>query len=145
MAEINELQFYGVRNKEGKWFRAKGYGGYGETWVKELKKARIYNRIGPARAQVSYFSNEYPEYGIPDIILFKCTELVVLDETERVLKQKKSKEFAEKKREMINRKRDLEEAQRQFEQSQKRLKELKNKNPNLTDDVLTNLQKAGVL
>jgi hypothetical protein len=119
MNEIETLEFYGVRNKEGKWFRAKGYGGYGETWVKELKKARIYNRIGPARAAVSYFANNFPKYGIPEIILFKCTEMVVLDETERVLKQKNRKELAKKKREMADRKWKLEEAKKNLERAQK--------------------------
>jgi hypothetical protein len=124
MSEIETLEFYGVRNKEGKWFRAKGYGGYGETWVKELKKARIYNRIGPARATISYFANTYPKYGIPELILFKCTEMVVLDETERVLKQKNRKELAEKKREMTNQKWKLKEAQENLERAQKEFQAL---------------------
>jgi hypothetical protein len=124
MNEIEALEFYAVRNKEGKWFRAKGYGGYGETWVKEIGKARIYNRIGPARATISYFANTYPKYGIPDLVLLKCTEMKVLDETERVLKQKNRKELAEKKQKMEERKWKLEEAKRNLEEAQKEFEKL---------------------
>jgi hypothetical protein len=36
------LKLYVVINKEGKYFRAKGRDGYGETWVSDIQKARIY-------------------------------------------------------------------------------------------------------
>jgi hypothetical protein len=124
MNEIEALEFYAVRNKEGKWFRRKGYGGYGDTWVSELKKARVYNRIGPARGTISFFANNYPKFGVPDLVLFKCTEMVVVDETARVEKQKKSKELFRKKQEMAARKWKLEDAKKRFEEAEKELKAL---------------------
>lgn len=89
------LEMFAVRSKDGKWFRAKGYGGYGSSWVEELGQAKIYPKISPARRQVTYWSNTYPEYGIPDIVKLKVTELEVLDEAERVEKAKITKERKE--------------------------------------------------
>jgi len=126
MLVINEgaLEFYAVRNKEGKWFRAKGYGGYGDTWVKELKRARIYNRIGPARTQVSFFANNYPDYGVPDLVQFRCTEMVVLDESERVTKQQQAKQLQEKKRDLWHKQYKLKKAKEDLERAQNEIKEL---------------------
>jgi len=121
---LDELQFFAVRSKEGKWFRAKGYGGYGDTWVDELKRARVYNRIGPARATVSYFANTFPKYGIPDLVMFKCTEMVVLDETVRVKKQKQAKDLAKKKQELQHRQHRYDEAKTNLEKAKKEMKEI---------------------
>ena len=38
--ELNQLEFYAVRNREGQWFHRKGYSGYGETWVEDVEQAR---------------------------------------------------------------------------------------------------------
>ena len=123
--EFTYLEFYAVRNQEGKWFRAKGYGGYGDTWVSDIKKARTYNKLGSARAQVSYFANNYPKYGIPELVVFKCDHMEVLDETERVEKQRQKKELAEKNRELRNKKYFLEKATREFEEAKKKLESFK--------------------
>ncbi len=64
----DELELYAVRNREGHWFRAKGYGGYGETWVPELKSAKLYARIGQARGRVTYFAGNFPEHGVPEVV-----------------------------------------------------------------------------
>jgi hypothetical protein len=45
------LTLYAVRNREGKWFRAKGYGGYGDTWTPDIGKAKLYSKIARARAE----------------------------------------------------------------------------------------------
>ena len=86
------LEFFAIRNKEGRYFRRKGYGGYGATWVDGLLKARIYTRIGGARAVVSYFALNHPEYGVPEIVVLTATETAVIDETERVAKSVAKKE-----------------------------------------------------
>lgn len=72
------LTMYAVRNQEGKFFRAKGYGGYGNTWVDDLKKAKIYPRIGQARSRVTFFANTYPQYGIPDLVELRVTEMIAV-------------------------------------------------------------------
>lgn len=90
------LRMYAVRNKEGKYFRSKGYGGGGATWVESLSKARIYSRPGPARSQVTFFATHYPQFGIPEIVELHVTTVLALDETARVRKSidRKSKEKA---------------------------------------------------
>jgi len=82
----DEIKLYAVRNAEGQWFRRKGYGGYGKTWVDNFSAARIWNKIGHARAQVTYFAKHYPQYGIPELVELTVTGFEVLDETERVTK-----------------------------------------------------------
>ena len=80
------MTLYAVRNKDGKWFHAKGYSGSGATWVESLTKAKIYPKIGQARARVSYFAKNYPAYGVPEIVELYVTTSKVLDETKRVKK-----------------------------------------------------------
>lgn len=98
------LKFYAVRNKEGLWFRAKGYGGSGESWVKEITRAKIYARSGGARGTVTFFAKAYPQYGVPDLVELHVTQTVVVDESVRVAKSIKKAEIAQKEGEI----RDLE-------------------------------------
>ncbi|MFW6122533.1 MAG: hypothetical protein ACOC80_16760 [Petrotogales bacterium] len=100
-AEVQKIKLYAVRNKEGNWFRAKGYGGYGKTWTCDIKRARLYAKIAPARSQVTFFANKWPEYGIPDIVEFSIGEVKILDETERVKKKQKEKIEYEKKQKIL--------------------------------------------
>jgi hypothetical protein len=88
VAAPGELFFFAVRNKDGEWFRRKGYGGYGATWVDDIKSARIYNKAGYARAQIAYFAKNYPSYGVPDLVVFKATEYQVVDEQARIEEQR---------------------------------------------------------
>lgn len=62
---------YIVRNKEGKYFRSKGYGGSGSSWVDDLKKARFYANFGAAQARVTWWYKHFPEFGKPDILEFQ--------------------------------------------------------------------------
>ena len=80
-----KLVLYAVRNKDGWYFRAKG-GGLRGNWVDSLKKARIYSKPGPARAQVTFFANNYPKYGVPELVELRVTEVVTLNEDVRVKK-----------------------------------------------------------
>jgi hypothetical protein len=67
-SETLELNFYAVRSKDGKWLRAKGYGGSGKSWVDEMSKAKIYANPGPAKAQITFWAKNYPEYGVPELV-----------------------------------------------------------------------------
>ncbi len=91
MNNFEDLEFFAVRNKDGQWFHRKGYSGSGETWREDVQEARIYNKIGPARAQVTYFAEKYPSFGVPEIVCFKVGEVTVINEEER-LKKKQEKE-----------------------------------------------------
>ena len=100
MNEEPLLKVYAVQNRDGQYFRAKGYGGCGDTWVDSLTKARIYPKSGPARAQVTFFANNYPKYGIPTLVELHVTKTVICQEAERVKKSqdRKAKYEAEQER-----------------------------------------------
>lgn len=118
--DVSSLEFYLVRNKEGKWFRAKGYGGSGDSWVDEVKRARVYGRIGPARAQVNFWATNYPKYGVPEIVKLTVSGFTVLDETDRVKKQIAKKKEAEKKADLEDKKRRLKEAEEELAEANRR-------------------------
>ena len=118
------MELYAVRNQAGKYFRAKGYGGYGDTWVAEIDSARIYTKIKTARAQVTYFANAYPQYGTPDLVKLVVTDVVVVDETARVEEQRAKKKRAEARHEARRRKEKLTLAHKEYEAAKKRLEEL---------------------
>ena len=121
MSEEIQLELYVVRNQEGKFFRSKGYGGYGDTWVDDIQKAKIYPKISQARSRVTWFYNNYPKYGIPSIIKLGVCEMEVLDETERVEKAHQRK-LTEKDRSRIRQaKWELDRAERELENAQQRL------------------------
>lgn len=79
---------YAVRNSEGKWFRSKGYGGYGETWTADANKARLYGSLGQARSRRTFFVTRWPEFGAPEIVKFEC-EGVVVDDAAQLEKAKR--------------------------------------------------------
>lgn len=119
MAE--ELAVYAVRNREGKWFRRKGYGGYGETWVDEFVRARIFTKPGGARAVVSFFANKWPQHGTPSLVKLIVGQTVEMDEAQRVADVKARRERAEAKWEKEDREREFEAAKRGLEEATARL------------------------
>lgn len=119
--QLDDIKFYAVRNKDGKWFRRKGYS---ETWVDDLKNAKIYNKPGPARSQISYFYNNWPDYGVADLIEFSIGSFEIIDERDRVLGVKKKKEEKAKKYKIQARQRDVEMAKAKLEEAKKELMEL---------------------
>jgi hypothetical protein len=123
--ETLSIELYVVRNKEGKFFRAKGYGGSGETWVKDLQKAKFYGKIGGARTTVTYFANHYSTFGTPDVIKLTSCTLEVIDESKRVEKalQKirlKEEKYKYRRAELIRL--ENEKALREAEETIRRLK-----------------------
>ncbi len=105
---------YVVRNKEGKFFRSKGFGGYGQTWVTELEKAKFYPKVGQAKSRVTFFAGAYPQYGICDIIVFEIKpEMgVVVDMTTVTQKKLKKKALDEAQRKADDNRRQIEELER---------------------------------
>ena len=94
---LKDLKFYMVINSEGKFFRAKGRNGYGDSWVDDPKKARVYNKIGSAKAAATFFSrsNEYP---VPNLIEFSPGEITIIDQAKRIAKLKQKEAVIEAKR-----------------------------------------------
>lgn len=120
-------EFYLIRSADGKYLRAKGYGGNGECWVEDIGAAKVWTRLGTARSQVTFWANEYPEYGVPDIVVMTAKITKVLKEADRVKAAKTKKHLSKKKREleMVNYR--LERAQELKEQAEMEIEALKNK------------------
>ena len=125
--QADQLSFFAVRNKQGEWFHRKGYGGYGRSWVKELKTARIYNKIGYARSIVSFFATTGPQYGIPDIVEFKVTATVIHDQTAELAKRKVKQENAKKREAEKRAKWEYTQALNRLESAKKDLENAQNR------------------
>jgi len=123
MNKVN-LKLYAVRNQEGKWFRAKGYGGYGSSWVDDIESAKIYAKPSGARGRVTWWATNYPKYGIPELVELTVTKAVALDETDRVKGVKRQKEVAQANWEARQSKHKLEQAQRDLKRAEAQLKKL---------------------
>lgn len=105
MIDTSGLELYVVTNQSGQFFRAKGYGGIGESWVDDIKKAKVYTRLGQARSRVTWFAKNYSSYGIPKIIKLTVTNTDEINEENRVkksidnkikqdlIREKKNKEY----------------------------------------------------
>ena len=118
---MEAFELYAIRNKDGLWFRRKGYGGGGSTWVKDFAKARIYTKTGGARNVISWFANSYPEYGVPDLVVLKITSVEALDETHRIETAKQRKKQKEEKLLLRRKKNELDRATKAFEEAKMRL------------------------
>ena len=115
MSTAIELEIFVVRNKEGKYFRAKGYGGYGQTWVTDIKSARLYSKLGAARSIVTFFASKYSEYGVPEILRLTVTGMTVVDDKDRVTKVIKAKNKAKEEHAVRNAAHALQQAQKQYD------------------------------
>jgi hypothetical protein len=119
------ITLYAVRDREGKWFRSKGYGGYGETWVADVGKAKLYTKIGQARGRVSFFASKWPEHGVPDIVEFTATMTAVLPEAGRVSEVAERKARQEAARAVRQKQAEIERATRDRQDAEARLARLR--------------------
>jgi len=124
---IAVVTLYAVRNREGKWFRSKGYGGYGDTWVADVAKAKLYTKIGQARGRVSFFASKWPEHGVPDIVEFMATETQVLPEAGRVAEVSIRKAEQEARRAVRQKQAEIDRATRDKADAEARLARLRGK------------------
>jgi len=115
------IELYVIRSQEGKYFRSRGYRGYGNSWVDYIQEAKIYAKIGPARAQVTFWAKNYPDYGIPDIVRLDVTGLTIMEETQRVEKVLEKAKTAKEKAEVRRQKQKLVAAQKEFERAKEAL------------------------
>ena len=118
------ITLYLVRNREGRYFRRKGYGGAGESWTEDIAQARVYvgdRGVKQARAVVSFFVSCWPEYGVPDLVKFEARTVAVLDESGRVEKVMARKQKQEEEREVRERRSEYQRAQRDLKDAQERL------------------------
>ena len=126
MSEISvDLKFYAVRSKNGKWLRAKGYSGSGESWVTDILDAKIYPKMSNAIRQITWWSNHSPDYGIPEMVEFSITTGTIIDESDRVKKSMEKKKQKKEMAEINQRKWDLKRAEDKLKEAQEKYNELK--------------------
>lgn len=118
--KVKAATFYIVMNSEGKFFRRKGYGGYGESWVDEPTTARIYVKLGTARGTVTFFSKN-PAYPPPQILKISIGSIEVMDETKRLAKSAERKVKLAATRELREKKAALERAAQDLERAKQKL------------------------
>jgi hypothetical protein len=116
-----QYEMYAVRNKQGQWFRRKGYGGYGSNWVDDIAQARIYLKPGPARGQIGYYAKNFPDFGVPDLVKLQVTQIEIVDETERVMKSQRKAQKDLVRRDARQKKRELEWAKQEVDRANARL------------------------
>ena len=110
-----KLTLYAIKSKDEKYFRAKGYGGYGKSWVDDINKARLYTTISPAKAQVTFWANNYPEYGIPTIVVIEGKIVSELKQDKRVEKNKETEKRRMENRRKLQAKRLLKKVQLEYD------------------------------
>lgn len=120
--KLEELKMYLVRNSDGQYYRRVGYGGYGACWTDDVARASVWTKQSTARARVSYFANNYPNYPVPNLIEIAAGTIAVHDETARIEKAKIAKARAEARYQEQQKKRDLERAQRNLVEAQRNLR-----------------------
>jgi hypothetical protein len=129
MEEITTISLnfsvFAVRSHDGKWFRAKGQNGYGDSWVSDIKTAKIYGKIGPARSCVTFWTNKYPNIPSPVIVEIVADKGIVHDEQKRLEKVKIKKLEEEQKRIKRNYQEQVKRAARDLQNAQDKLDKLK--------------------
>ncbi len=95
------MELYCIQSQDGKFYKPTGMNGRGPRWQDNLSSAKFYNKIGPVKAQVTFWANENPEFGTPKILKFtlKPEDAEILDMEEYVRKgnEKREKVKAERK------------------------------------------------
>ena len=120
-----ELVLYVVRNSSGQYFRAKGYGGYGSSWVDSNNKAKIYGKTSGARGVITWFATHHSGFPAPDLIMLKVGKAILIDEKSRVERAKAQKAIKEEQAELRRAKQALEYAQRNKQRAEEDLKKAK--------------------
>jgi hypothetical protein len=124
MSEIVDLELtlYAVRNSEGKFFRSKGYGGYGESWVDKITSAKLYGKIGPARSCVTFWSRQYEKYGVPDIVELRVTSgQILIEERDRAITAVNKLRKAKEESKVNQRKQELKRAEQNLNKAKQEL------------------------
>ena len=123
--KVPGISLYAVRNKQGRYFRRKGYGGSGSTWVDSFADARIFPRIGAAKSVITFFSNadnnpQYANYPVPDLLEMVIGTSNVIDQTKRLAAFKKRKETAAERLRLRRAQDEANRLQRQLDDAKRR-------------------------
>lgn len=121
------MNLYVVRSKStGEFFRSVGRNSSGSSWVKDLKDAKFYTKIGQAKGRVTYFYKSDPSYGCPDILEFDLdpAQAKILDMQAETDKKIKRANVLELKREISRREYEKYKLTKQQEEIKLRLNQL---------------------
>lgn len=116
------LQLYVIRASDGRWL---GRRGYGAPWEKDLAKARIYLRPGPARNRITLYSNEFPSEPVPELVELEVTVARAIDDTARVVEARRRRELRIEGQKRAEARRKLAYAQRQLDEAQATIDRIK--------------------
>lgn len=83
-----------------------------------MKKARIYTNEGVAKAQVTFWATQFPEYGCPMVVVLEAREKTIKPQEERVKGIKEKKIAAESKARVKNAKDDMIRARKQLREAE---------------------------
>lgn len=121
------MKLYVVRNKEGKFFKNKGYGGYGSNWKDNLDQAKFYPKIGQAKSRCTFFAKAYPKFGVCEILEFDLNvgDANVINVEADVAKSIKKAEEKELERQRKNKEWEIERLQREKQSISQRLNRLR--------------------
>lgn len=125
------LKFYAILSQDGKWFRARGMNGTGSSWTDDIKNAKVYSKPGPARGIISWWHDNYPTFGIPQLVELPISEANVIDESERVQKTSAQRKQKEHKRVIEQKKREIEALNRSIARQEQQMEDERNKLKNL--------------
>lgn len=114
-ALLGTVKFYAIVNNENKFFRRKGYGGYGESWVDDIERARIYAKPGVAKRQITWWAKQHPKYGAPRLVEITGSITAIHDQEGRVREIVNKEKELEEKRKLTNARHNYEAAKRDYE------------------------------
>lgn len=119
------IKIYLIKSKEGKWFGAKG--SFKSHWVDDVQEARLYTKKRPARSQITWWTNNYPEYGIPDLIELTVENgKILIEEEQRVIDSINKIKREKIESELRTKQWRLEQAQKDLDDAKQRIKDLEN-------------------
>jgi hypothetical protein len=107
-APVN-LEMFVVINHKGQYCRNRDYND--TSWTDDIKKAKIYTKIGPARSTITWYSSNIPDMPMPMLGVLPIRECRIVDESVRVESAKITKERRELEYQIKRAQRDLEKAQ----------------------------------
>lgn len=123
-----ELTLYAVRSQDGKWYKSRGQSGSGPRWVDGVDAAKIYTRPGPAKSVVTWWSINYPKYGVPDIVEITAKDAKIVSQSDRVKKVKNKKAEDSLAKALKNDLKKMEDIKKRVEDSKAELEKLKKGN-----------------
>jgi len=86
---------YAVQNSSGQYLRTKGYNGLGECWIDDLTRAKTWWKESTAKAQITWWARNYPEYPVPKLAVLEVDIYDIIDQQDRVTAANRKKEIAD--------------------------------------------------